>query len=111
MRGMPKPKLLSLPLLFFAVRFACARSEAIGPRSRGIAISLCDGAERALLRNIEKLTRLQLPTLDRRSALPPPPRRVETLARWAPQNRHPDKSEHSRKTGTGARASRRAPIG
>jgi len=48
----------------------------------GIAISLCDGAERALLRNIEKLTRLQLPMLDRRGAPPPPPtRRIETPAR------------------------------
>ncbi len=36
----------------------------------GIAISLCDGAERQLLRNIEKLTRLQLPTIDRRGAVP-----------------------------------------
>lgn len=33
----------------------------------GIAISLCDGEERSLLRNIEKLTRLSLPTVDRRS--------------------------------------------
>jgi ATP-dependent RNA helicase RhlE len=70
----------------------------------GIAISLCDGAERALLRNIEKLTRLQLPMLDRRGAPPPPPpRRIETPARKVPQNRRPDKSEHchSRKSGTG----------
>ncbi len=72
----------------------------------GIAISLCDGAERALLRNIEKLTRLNLPMLDRRGAPPPPPpRRVETPARPVPQNRRPDKSEHchSRKTGTGVK--------
>ena len=33
----------------------------------GIAISLCDSEERNLLRNIEKLTRLNLPTVDRRS--------------------------------------------
>jgi ATP-dependent RNA helicase RhlE len=43
----------------------------------GIAISLCDGAERALLRNIEKLTRLQLPMLDRRGVPPTAARRVE----------------------------------
>ena len=34
----------------------------------GVAISLCDGAERDLLRNIEKLTRLNLPKQDRRAA-------------------------------------------
>ncbi len=34
----------------------------------GVAISLCDGAERDLLRNIEKLTRIALPTQDRRAA-------------------------------------------
>jgi ATP-dependent RNA helicase RhlE len=34
----------------------------------GVAISLCDGAERDLLRNIERLTRLNLPTQDRRAA-------------------------------------------
>jgi ATP-dependent RNA helicase RhlE len=33
----------------------------------GVAISLCDGEERNLLRNIEKLTRLNLPSVDRRS--------------------------------------------
>jgi ATP-dependent RNA helicase RhlE len=33
----------------------------------GIAISLCDDAERDLLRNIEKLTRLRVPSIDRRT--------------------------------------------
>jgi len=33
----------------------------------GIAISLCDDAERDLLRNIEKLTRLRVPSVDRRT--------------------------------------------
>ena len=48
--------------------------------AEGIAISLCDGAERALLRNIEKLTRLQLPMLDpARRSPPPPPRRVRNV--------------------------------
>jgi ATP-dependent RNA helicase RhlE len=40
--------------------------------SEGIAISLCDDAERDLLRNIEKLTRLRLPSVDRRSAVSSP---------------------------------------
>jgi len=35
--------------------------------AEGTAISLCDNAERELLRNIEKLTRLRLPALDRRA--------------------------------------------
>jgi ATP-dependent RNA helicase RhlE len=72
----------------------------------GIAISLCDGAERALLRNIEKLTRLQLPMLDRRGVPPTAARRVETPVRPAAQNRRPGKSEHyqSQETGTGPRA-------
>jgi len=35
--------------------------------AEGIAISLCDGAERDLLRNIERLTRLRLPAIDRRA--------------------------------------------
>lgn len=35
--------------------------------SEGIAISLCDDAERDLLRNIEKLTRLRVPSIDRRN--------------------------------------------
>ncbi len=39
----------------------------------GQAISLCDGEERDLLRAIERLTRLRLPTQDRRGASAPPP--------------------------------------
>ncbi len=35
--------------------------------SEGVAISLCDDGERDLLRNIEKLTRLRLPSHDRRT--------------------------------------------
>jgi ATP-dependent RNA helicase RhlE len=38
--------------------------------AEGIAISLCDGAEIALLRNIEKLTRLKLSADDRRATVP-----------------------------------------
>jgi ATP-dependent RNA helicase RhlE len=72
----------------------------------GTAISLCDSAEHALLRNIEKLTRLQLPMLDRRGAPPGAPRRVDTPARPAAPNRRPDKSEQfqCRETRPGARA-------
>jgi ATP-dependent RNA helicase RhlE len=65
----------------------------------GTAISLCDGAERALLRNIEKLVRLQLPMLDRRGVPPTAARRVETPVRPTPPNRRPDTER-----GTGARA-------
>jgi ATP-dependent RNA helicase RhlE len=72
----------------------------------GSAISLCDGAERALLRNIEKLTRLQLPTLDRRGAPPTAARRIETLVRPVTQRRRPDHNAHDpvRERGTGAKA-------
>ncbi len=38
----------------------------------GIAISLCDGAERGMLREIEKLTRLAIPAEDRRSGVRTP---------------------------------------
>jgi ATP-dependent RNA helicase RhlE len=65
----------------------------------GTAISLCDGAERALLRNIEKLVRLQLPMLDRRGVPPTAARRVETPVRPTPPNRRPDTER-----GNGARA-------
>ncbi|MGH6848652.1 MAG: DEAD/DEAH box helicase [Methylocella sp.] len=72
----------------------------------GIAISLCDGAERALVRNIEKLTSLQLPMLDRRGAPAAATRHFAAAMRTAAPNRHPGKSEHyqSRETGTGPRA-------
>ncbi len=53
--------------------------------AEGVAISLCDGAERDLLRNIEKLTRLNLPKQDRRAA---PGAREETMHR-AQQERRP----------------------
>ena len=39
----------------------------------GSAISLCDGTERELLRNIERLTRLRIFTVDRRGANGPSP--------------------------------------
>ena len=51
----------------------------------GEAISLCDGAERDLLRAIERLTRLRLPTEDRRGATPRRPRPCWSRARLRPR--------------------------
>ncbi|WP_036259460.1 DEAD/DEAH box helicase [Methylocapsa aurea] len=71
--------------------------------AEGIAISLCDGAERDLLRNIEKLTRLRLPALDRRAdptAVVQPARdirapvRLEAGARSGAQSRLPNPPGH-----------------
>lgn len=72
----------------------------------GIAISLCDGAERALLRNIEKLTRLQLPMFDRRGAPPTAARHAAPAMRPVAPNRRPSGSKHyqCQETGTGPRA-------
>lgn len=62
--------------------------------AEGTAISLCDGAERDLLRNIEKLTRLRLPSLDRRSSDPAAAITPATEARAprqpVPQGHRPD---------------------
>jgi ATP-dependent RNA helicase RhlE len=71
----------------------------------GTAISLCDGAEQALLRNIEKLTRLKLPTVDRRGAPPAAARDIVAATRPVPQNRRPDHNGHdpARERGTGAK--------
>jgi ATP-dependent RNA helicase RhlE len=71
----------------------------------GTAISLCDGAERALLRNIEKLTRLQLPAVDRRGAPPAASRHVAADTRpVTPNHRRPDRNghDHAQARGTGA---------
>jgi len=58
----------------------------------GRAISLCDHAERDLLRAIERLTRLNLPKVDRRGAAGPKPatvmRKSASLAAPAPQRPH-----------------------
>jgi superfamily II DNA/RNA helicase len=43
----------------------------------GIAISFCDAEERAYLRDIEKLVRMQIPAIDRRKVQPSHPRRPE----------------------------------
>ena len=58
----------------------------------GQAISLCDGAERDLLRAIERLTRLRLPTEDRRGANAPPPAPVLVKSATAPA---PDRPHHA----------------
>ena len=74
--------------------------------AEGTAISLCDGAEQALLRGIEKLTRLKLPTVDRRGGPLAASRTVAAVARPAMPNRRPDHNGHAlaRERGTGAKA-------
>jgi ATP-dependent RNA helicase RhlE len=78
--------------------------------AEGTAISLCDGAERQLLRNIEKLTRLQLPTVDKRGTRlieTDRPRAAHTphLANSAVpasgQKRRPDRSDNRQPRGRG----------
>ena len=73
--------------------------------AEGTAISLCDGAEQALLRSIEKLTRLKLPTVDRRGGPLAASHHVAAAARPAMQNRRPDHKGHApaRERGTGAK--------
>ncbi|MBN9079963.1 MAG: RNA helicase [Rhizobiales bacterium 62-17] len=39
--------------------------------AEGVAVSLCENSERALLRGIEKLTRMTIPAIERRSSPPP----------------------------------------
>jgi len=63
--------------------------------AEGTAISLCDGAEHALLRNIEKLTRLKLPTDDRRDLAPSSPHHAVSATRPETANRHRDQAPHS----------------
>jgi ATP-dependent RNA helicase RhlE len=62
----------------------------------GIAITLCDGAERGMLREIEKLTRLAIPAEDRRSGV-----RTPITA----------SSDHERPSPGGAKKSRRRRSG
>ena len=71
----------------------------------GTAISLCDGAEQSLLRNIEKLTRLKLPAVDRRGGPPAATRLSAAPARPGTQNRRPDNNGHdlAREQRTGAK--------
>src|SRR6516162_10382112 len=69
----------------------------------GIAISLCDGEEVALLRDIEKLIRMNIPVTDRRSdqrrAEPPAAQRAETPPPVDAKPRHWHRSGPKRKQG------------
>jgi ATP-dependent RNA helicase RhlE len=58
----------------------------------GNAISLCDGTERDLLRNIERLTRLRIFTIDRRGVNGPAPAPVVRKATTTPT---PDRPHHA----------------
>jgi ATP-dependent RNA helicase RhlE len=58
----------------------------------GNAISLCDGTERDLLRNIERLTRLRIFTVDRRGVNGPAPAPVVRKATTTPT---PDRPHHA----------------
>jgi ATP-dependent RNA helicase RhlE len=58
----------------------------------GAAISLCDGTERDLLRNIERLTRLRIFTVDRRGVNGPAPAPVVRKAATTPA---PDRPHHA----------------
>jgi ATP-dependent RNA helicase RhlE len=66
--------------------------------SAGQAISLCDHEERDLLRAIERLTRLHLPTTDRRGAAGPRPapvvRKAARAGASAPAPERPHRSPH-----------------
>ncbi|WP_395665903.1 DEAD/DEAH box helicase [Methylocella sp.] len=66
--------------------------------AEGIAISLCDGAERDLLRNIERLTRQRVPSEDRRAAPGSPESRppLRTQQRPLDQRRAPSAPPASR---------------
>ena len=72
----------------------------------GRAISFCDHEERDLLRAIERLTRLNLPKIDRRGAAGPKPapvvRRTASAAVPAPAPKRPHHVPH--RDGRGARA-------
>ena len=82
--------------------------------AEGTAISLCDGAEQALLRNIERLTRLKLPAVDRRGAPSQPPRHVASPAAAGPETHdrrpHQNAAHPGRDRGAGLNA-KAAPRG
>jgi ATP-dependent RNA helicase RhlE len=71
----------------------------------GIAISLCDGEERALLRDIEKLIRISIPSSDRRSQRHAEPAMANN-ASARPQADRGGKQRHSHR-GNGARKPQR----
>jgi ATP-dependent RNA helicase RhlE len=62
--------------------------------AEGTAISLCDGAEQALLRNIEKVIRLKLPAVDRRGAPPAASHHAAATTRPETQKRRPVSNGH-----------------
>ena len=75
----------------------------------GRAISLCDDEERDLLRDIERLTRLELPKIDRRGALVRSLRRScarRRSARRAPAAQRPHHSPHRDARSVGKPAAR-----
>ncbi len=74
----------------------------------GIAISLCAPSDRDLLRGIEKLTRLQIATVDRRGHKGPAPSPVVRKAAPPTPNRAAPRDARSRKQGAPMRASRSA---
>ena len=76
----------------------------------GRAISLCDHEERDLLRAIERLTRLNLPKIDRRGAAGPKPapvlRRAAVATAPAPAPKRPHHAPHRDGRGAATPASR-----
>jgi ATP-dependent RNA helicase RhlE len=72
----------------------------------GIAISLCDGEERAFLRDIEKLIRAVIPATSRRSsgaqAGPAPAQVADAAYDGRPQDGRPRDGERHRPHGRGA---------
>lgn len=63
--------------------------------AEGIAITLCDGEERGLLRDIERITRQSIPMQDRRNDT--------SLAQGAEPARRPHRQERTREEGRGSR--------
>ena len=80
----------------------------------GRAISFCDHEERDLLRAIERLTRLNLPKVDRRGAAGPKPapvlRKAAVAASPAPAPKRPHHSPHRDNRGAVAFAGKPRPV-
>ena len=77
--------------------------------AEGIAISLCDGEEVAVLRDIEKLIRMTMPASDRRVdsrwAEPPPAKRASTQSSVDAKGRHRHRSGPARREARRSRPS------
>jgi ATP-dependent RNA helicase RhlE len=67
--------------------------------AEGIAISFCDGEERAFLRDIEKLIRISIPSTDRRRERIELPQAPEPLPGQAPVQVRSDESSDSERRG------------